>query len=207
MVQVVGAREVEPKQLKAFFQLEEVQDRAFFPEWVEDLPELGDRERDFLNQVEAGYFNFLQSPPLLEKTIQLSVVSPILFLAGCFLPPFKVITEESIEIFDADGDFIVRGSIDILLLRDDLWLAIIESKKASFSVEAGLPQLLCYMLAQPEPERPSFGVLMTGGEFLFVKLVNGEAPRYATSTLFALRNKRNRDIYDAFSVLKQLMQL
>ncbi|NJN30693.1 MAG: restriction endonuclease subunit R [Synechococcales cyanobacterium RM1_1_8] len=215
MVQVVGAREIEPQQLKDFFALQEVSDRAFFSEWWDNLPQPTDLERQSLDKIEAGYFNLIRYPPLLEKTIQIAVVSPILFLAGCFLSPFRVKTEESIEISSQDGDFIVRGSIDILLLKDGLWLAIVESKRADYSIEAALPQLLAYMLAQPEQDssgslrrdRPSFGLIATGGEFLFVKLVHGESPRYGTSTLFALRNKRERDIYNAYSVLKRLMDL
>ena len=47
---------------------------------------------------------------------------------------------------------------------------IIESKRVIYSVEAGLPQLLAYLMANPHQNQPNYGMLTNGSEFLFVKL-------------------------------------
>lgn len=59
------------------------------------------------------------------------------------------------------------------------------------------------MLATPEQAAPSFGVVMNGSEFLFLKLVRAETPQYATSNLFSMLNREN-DLYQVLSVLKRL---
>ncbi|BAZ09404.1 hypothetical protein NIES4071_12120 [Calothrix sp. NIES-4071] len=42
---------------------------------------------------------------------------------------------------------------------------IIESKKASFSIEEGLAQIIAYMLGSPNTEKPCFGMIATGSDF------------------------------------------
>jgi hypothetical protein len=79
MVQVIQAQEVSLEQLEQLFGLQLVSDPTFFYEWQEDLPELTDWQRDLLDQIAAGYLNLLRKPPLLEKPINLAVVSPLLF--------------------------------------------------------------------------------------------------------------------------------
>ncbi|MEH1822295.1 MAG: hypothetical protein V7L31_25000 [Nostoc sp.] len=44
-----------------------------------------------------------------------------------------------------DEDVIIKGRIDTLVLKEQLWVMIIESKRASFSVEQGLAQILAYL--------------------------------------------------------------
>jgi len=48
--------------------------------------------------------------------------------------------------------------------------------KAVFSVEAGLAQILSYMLGNPAPDQPCFGMIATGGSFIFLKLVKSTTP-------------------------------
>lgn len=83
---------------------------------------------------------------------------------------------------------------------------IIESKNASFSIEEGLAQILAYMLNNPYPEKPSFGMIATGSEFIFVKLVKGQQPCYALSKGFLMRNPGN-ELYDVLRILKHLTRL
>jgi hypothetical protein len=61
------------------------------------------------------------------------------------------------------------------------------------------------MLGNPNPEKPKFGMITTGGSFIFVKLVKEETPRYATSKLFATRNPG--DLSSVLKVLKRLSQI
>jgi hypothetical protein len=206
MIQFMAAREAKLSELQQHFFLEEVTDPNFFPEWRVGSADLAATERQFLDKTRDGFINLRSHPPLLEKAVQIAVLGPLFFLANCYLPPFYIRTEESIEIASQDGDYVVRGNIDILLLKDQFWIAAIESKKVEFSVEAGLTQLLVYMLANPNPGRPAYGLVTTGGEFLFVKLVRGEVNRYSTSDQFVLRRQTN-ELYDVFRILQHFISL
>ena len=206
MVQTIPAKNVTLEELKTLFDLQLVTDDQFFREWQDDLPEITDFQKQQLDQIKAGYFNLLEYPPLLEKTISLSIVSPLLFTGEFYLQPFYIKPEKSVEISEENEGVIIKGSIDTLVLKEQLWLMVIESKRASFSIEAGLAQILAYMLANPNPDKPSYGMIATGGSFIFVKLVNGESPRYGTSNIFEIRNLGN-ELYDVLRILKRLTQL
>ncbi|MDQ2098647.1 MAG: restriction endonuclease subunit R [Tychonema bourrellyi B0820] len=206
MVQTIQAKNVTLEELQTLFGLQLVQDEDFFREWQDDLPEITDFQKQQLNQIKAGYFNLLEHPPLLQKTISLSIVSPLLFTGEFYLQPFYIKPEKSVEISEEDEGAIVKGSLDTLVLKDQLWLMVIESKRVSFSIEAGLAQILAYLLGNPNPEKPSYGMIATGGSFMFVKLVNGESPRYGTSDLFGISNRTN-NLHDVLRILKRLTQL
>ncbi|MBD1868761.1 restriction endonuclease subunit R [Oculatella sp. FACHB-28] len=206
MVQTLQARTIDLRHLIDHFKLELAQDEQFFREWQVGLPEITDVERQFLDKVKAGYLNLLNYPPVLEKAVQISVLGPLLFLADFYLPPFHIKAEKSVEIQAEDEGVIVRGQIDILLLKEQFWLMAIESKEFSFSTDAGLAQLLAYMLANPNPDKPGFGLIATGSTFTFVKLVQGEVPQYATSDQFGILNRTN-GLYDVFRILKRISQL
>jgi hypothetical protein len=206
MIQTLQARNVTLRDLIEKFQMQLVQDEQFFPEWQNGLPDLSDFEKQFLDKVKAGYFNLVTDPPVLEKPVQLAIVAPILFLADFYLPPFQIKAETSIEISEEDEGVIIRGSLDVLVLKEQLWLLVIESKQASFSLEVGLAQLLAYMMASPNPTQPSFGLLTNGGSFTFVKLVKNQVYQYATSRFFELRNPGN-ELYDVLKILKRISQL
>jgi len=206
MVQTIQAKNVTLEELKTIFGLQLVRDDSFFREWQDDLPEITDFQKQQLNQIKAGYFNLLEYPPMLEKTISLSIVSPLLFTGEFYLQPFYIKPEKSVEISEEDEGVIIKGCLDTLVLKDQLWLMVIESKRVSFSTEAGLAQILAYMLANPNPDKPSYGMIATGGSFMFVKLVNGETPRYGTSDLFGISNRTN-NLQDVLRILKRLTQL
>ncbi|MEG4304530.1 hypothetical protein [Microcoleus sp. D3_18a_C4] len=121
-------------------------------------------------------------------------------------PPFHVTSEKSVEIIDEDEGTIVRGQLDVLALFQEFWVVVIESKKAAFSLEVGMPQLLAYMLANLNADRPTYGLLMNGADFLFVKLVKRETPQYAFYRKFYLFNPGN-DLYSVLSILKRLGEL
>ncbi|MEG4577680.1 hypothetical protein QUA56_34190 [Microcoleus sp. N3A4] len=73
------------------------------------------------------------------------VLSPFLDLADFYLAPFHVTSEKSVEILDEDEGTIVRGQLDVLALFQKFWVVVIASKKAAFSWEVGMPQLLVYI--------------------------------------------------------------
>ncbi|MCV3215914.1 restriction endonuclease subunit R [Plectonema radiosum NIES-515] len=206
MTQIIQAKDIDLRYLIDRFGIQLVENDQFFREWQDNLPEITDLHKQLLNKVKAGFINVLNYPPMLEDVVKMAVLDPILFIADFYLNPFYVKSEESIDIVTEDEGVIVKGRIDTLILKDQFWVMVIESKRASYSIEEGLAQILAYMLANPHPEKPSFGMITTGGSFIFIKLVKGEIVQYATSKLFAIRNPGN-DLYNVFRILKRLSQL
>lgn len=205
MVQALQSSQVSLQELSQGFNLRATRDPQFFSEWQGPLPEISESDRHFLDKVQAGYWNLVEHPPLSEKAIQVFVLGPILFLADFCLPPFHIQTEKSVEIVEEANGVMVRGRIDILLLKEQFWALVIESKEAEFSIEAGLAQLLAYMLANPVAEKPGYGLIASGGGFTFVKLVRGPVNQYALSRIFEIRNPGN-DLYDVLRILKRIAQ-
>ncbi len=206
MVQTIQSQNITLRDLIDRFGLQFVEDIQFFPEWQENLPEITDAEKQQLDKVKAGYVNLLNYPPFLENVVRMSVLDPILFIGDFYLSPFHVKVEKSVTIAEEDEGVIVTGSLDVLVLKNQFWVMVIESKKAGFSIEAGRAQLLAYMLANPHPERPSFGMITTGGSFIFVKLIKGERPQYSLSNTFITLNRGN-ELYDVLRIFKRLSQL
>ena len=202
----VQAKDIDLRVLIENFGIQLVEDDQFFREWQEDLPELTSLDKQLLDKVKAGYINLLNYPPLLEDIVRIAVLDPILFIGDFYLAPFYVKSETPVDIASEDEGVIVRGRIDTLVLRDQLWVMVIESKRAAFSIEEGLAQILAYMLGNPHSEKPNFGMISTGSDFVFVKLVKGEIPHYALSKGFMTRNPGN-ELYDVLSILKHLTQL
>ncbi len=206
MSQIIQAKDVTLDELERLFRLQLVDSEDFFREWQENLPEITDWQKQLLDRVRAGYFNLIKKPPLLEKPINMAIVSPLLFIGEFYLSPFDLKAEKSVEILSEDEGTLIRGSLDTLVLQEQFWVMVIESKKAAFSIEAGLAQILAYMMANPQSEKPCFGMIAAGGSFVFIKLVRGETSQYATSKVFELRNPGN-DLYGVLGILKRLSQL
>ncbi|MGB7441838.1 MAG: restriction endonuclease subunit R [Coleofasciculaceae cyanobacterium] len=206
MVQTIPAQTIDLRYLIENFGLQRVEDDQFFRECIDDLPVISDVDKQLLDKVKAGYLNLLNYPPLLEDVVRMAVLDPILFLADFYLAPFYVKSEKSIDIAQEDDGVIIKGRIDTIILKDQLWVMVIESKQASFSIEEGLAQLLAYMLGNPNSEKPSYGMITTGGSFIFVKLVKDSIPQYATSDLFNTRNRGN-ELYSVLRILKRLSQI
>lgn len=203
MVQTIPANKVSIRTLIDDFGLELVRDEDFFPEWQIDLPEVTIAEQQQLDRIIDGFNNLLEYPPLLEDVIRMAVVDPLLFLCGFYLPPFYVRSELPVEIMDVEEDVFIKGSLDAIVLQDQVWVLIVESKQATYSVEAGRAQVLAYMLASPQ--QTTYGLITNGGSFMFIKLVRGYRPRYATSKLFGIFNRG--DLSTVFSILRHLGDL
>ncbi len=208
MINTIPAETITLEQLRDLFELELVEDRTFFTEWQANLPELTEQDKELLDQVKAGYINLRNYPPLLENTVNTIVLSPLLFIGKFYLPPFHIKLEKSVEVETADGETKIKGRIDVLLLNNKFWVTVIESKQVAYSVEAGLDQLLAYLLASPHNKvyGQVYGMITSGGSFMFVKLVKGNPPRYGTSNIFDVRNLGNQ-LYDVLRILKRLSQL
>jgi len=206
MIETLKAQRIDLRYLIDNFGLQRIRDDQFFWEWHTNLPELTDIEKQELDRVQEGYFNLVEYPPLLENVVKLTIVSPLLFIAGLYLSPFHIKAEKSLEILAEDESVIIEGRIDILVLRQNFWVTVIESKQTAFSIEEGLAQILTYMLADPNPETPTFGMITNGVNFRFVKLVREETPKYALSDEFVIDNRGN-ELYNVLKIIKRLSQL
>ena len=202
MIQTIAAKKVKLHDLKRKFGLKQNHENSFFTEWTEGLPETTEAEKATLDRIKRNYLYLLEYP-VMESIVKMVVLSPLLDLAGFYEPPFRVDGERNIEVMAEDEDEVIRGSIDVLVIQEQLWVTTIEAKNSEFSITKAIPQTLAYMLATPEQEASSFGVVMNGSEFLFLKLVRAETTQYATSNLFSLLNRGN-DLYQVLSVLKRL---
>jgi predicted type IV restriction endonuclease len=200
-MQTIAADKITLYELEHKFQLQFVDDPTFFPEWQESLPELSAVERARLERVRATVAN-LERRSVLENAVKLAVVAPLLDLSGLFLPPFYVSTEDAVEIEASDGDMVVRGRMDILVLKERIWVLVIEAKRAEFSPKVGIPQILSYMLAGPDQSYPCYGLVTNGTDFVFLKLQSGEIPQYGRSRQFVLG--QDHDLEQVLQILKHL---
>lgn len=206
MAQVIQANELTLSQVEDQFNLRQVlDDPPFFREWHDDLPELSESERTSLDRVKTEFL-YLYKYPMLEDLVKMVVLSPLLSLAGFYRPPIRPVLEKRVDVAVNDGDRTVWGRIDILLLQQQVWVAVIESKQAGFSLKDATAQTLFYMMANPNTEKPTFGLVTNGGHFIFIKLLQSELPRYAFSTEFSLFRLEN-ELYPVLKVLKRLAEL
>jgi hypothetical protein len=207
MVSVIQANQVSIEDLIDRFGLTQATQLDFFPEWSTDLVTLTKVEEQYLDRVKSNFTRLMRKPPVLENSVKLIVLAPLLDAAGFYEEPFRIESETSIELALEDEGVVIRGRIDILVLQDRLWLLILESKRSDFSVHVALGQALTYMMGNPNRElkieQPTFGMISNGNEFLFLKLVMQPQLQYANSKLFSLLNPGN-DLYEVLKILKQL---
>jgi hypothetical protein len=206
MVQFIQAQNIGIAYLEERFSLEQTDSEAFFPEWWEHLPEISDLEKQYLDKVKFHFLRLVKHPPLSEETVKLVVLSPLLSLAGFYDEPFFIRSESSIEIAVEDAEEVIRGRIDVLIIQQQLWLLVIESKKTAFSLAQAIPQALTYMLANPHPDYPVYSLVINGEDFQFIKLLQKDQPRYALSDRFTLYRREN-ELYQVFRILKKLSQI
>lgn len=206
MVQFIQAQNIGIAYLEAKFSLKQTNNEAFFPEWLENLPEISDLEKQYLDKVKLHFLRLAKYPPLSEETVKLVVLSPLLSLAGFYDEPFFIRSESSIEIAVENEDEVIRGKIDVLVIQQQLWLLVIESKRTTFSLLEAIPQALTYMLANPHPDYPVYSLVINGEDFQFIKLLQQDQPRYALSDRFTLYRREN-ELYQVFRILKKLGQI
>ncbi len=185
------------------FHLQRTEDESFFPEWHSNLPDLSDSDKTAIQNLRRRYLYHRSEGDLLEGTVPLLFASPLLAIAGFYDPPYKLRTETSVRIEIDDGEAVLHGRIDALVLQDRLWIVILESKKTTLSVLSALPQTLAYLQGNPDRQRPSFAIMTNGDETLFVKLTHADTPQYDLSRLFA-SFASNRELYRVVRILKQI---
>lgn len=183
------------------FSLQRTEDPDFFPEWQTNLPHLTDGELRDLAILQQRYDYQRSQGQLLEGTVLLLLASPLLALAGFYDAPFQVRAEESVRLTLADSEETLQGRLDIVVILDQIWVVVVESKKTALSVWSALPQTLAYL--QAAPQQPSFGVMTNGDEFVFIKLGHNGQRIYDLSQVFALLSSP-RDLQEVLRILKGL---
>jgi predicted type IV restriction endonuclease len=206
MLQVIPAQNITLSQLTELSGLTITYNAQFFTEWLNNLAEITDLEKQQLDRVKNNYISLVNRHPLSENMVKMVVVEHLLDLANFYSHPFDVKDEKSVELVVEDEEVIIRGRLDFLVLKNQLWLAIIESKKAGISLRPAIPQALAYMINNPQPERPIFALLTNGDHFLFIKLTQQDTPQYALSDEFSLMRREN-ELYTVLSILKKLSQI
>ncbi|WP_283812909.1 hypothetical protein [Leptothermofonsia sichuanensis] len=66
-----------------------------------------------------------------EGTVTLLLASPLLAIAGFYDPPFRVRAEVLVQLTLDDGEEVLQGRIDVLVLLDQFWVVMLESKKTA----------------------------------------------------------------------------
>lgn len=177
-------------------------DAAFFTEWKAQLPTLTDAEKVRLEHLKQRYLYYADSGAITEGTVNLILLSPFLETLGFFDLPYQVRSEKYVRFEIEDGDTQLDGLIDALVIRDSLWLVVIESKRYGFSVLIAIPQTLGYMFGAPNS--PVFALITTGEDYLFIKL-DRDCGHYALSDKFTLSTAEGNELYSVAQILKRLV--
>jgi hypothetical protein len=202
----ISKRIISMGQLKQRFPLVQAENDQFFNEWRQDLPELTEDEKITLDKYYHRYLRHREQGELSEGTVKLLLVFPLLELAGFYDEPFFITTEPPVEIVVEDQDEVLRGRIDTLVVQRDFWVLMVESKR-SITFSAAIPQALTYMLANPHPDRPVYGMATDGDLFMFIKLLSQNPPQYDFSEPLSLFVPRHNKLYEILRVLKRLAQM
>lgn len=189
---------------KQTFQIEQAENPDFFPEWQFNESTLSELEQAFLDRLKQRYQYYQEDGAITESTVNLILVSPLLEYLGLCDPPYKIRGERYVKIEIEDGERQLDGLIDFLVIQDSFWLVLLETKRYGFSVAQALPQALAYMAGNAES--PTFGLITTGEDFLFVKL-DRLAGLYDVSDKFTLVTRRGNELYRVVQVLKRLLGL
>ena len=190
--------------LREQFGMERSLSDDFLLEWQVDLPELTMAECATLDQVQQRFRYQREMGQVPEGAVNAIVVSRLLELAGFYDAPFRLRSEASVEISTRVEGLTLRGRIDFLVLQDQFWQAVVESKETEFDIEVGVPQILAYMMAAKQ--RQVFGMVTNGSHFLFIKLQREGTIVYDFSDTFSMLSRKNC-LYNVLRILKKISQI
>jgi hypothetical protein len=188
------------------FNLSRSDEPNFFTEWFDNLPEVSEQEKEALNRLKNRYLYYAADGALTEGTVNIIMVSPLLNLLGLCDPPFKIRAEQSVKVELAEEKPVLEGRIDALVVQNQFWVVVIEAKRYGFNVSLAIPQALAYMMGNPQPERPVFGMATNGEDFIFIKL-NQQVRQYDLSDKLTLSKRNNNELYEVVRVMKRIAGL
>lgn len=175
----------------------------FFPEWQGSSGLLSDYEKKTLDIAKDSFLYVVRNAKQ-EALVKMIVVSPLLSAAGFYQEPFSIGAEQATEIAVEDEGDIIRGKIDVLVIKENMWVVVIETKGAGVSLQMGIPQALTYMASNPD-QTLLYGMVTNGAETIFIKL-DRETGQYGFSKTYSILNPGN-DFYEVASILKSLGSL
>jgi hypothetical protein len=204
MVQTIAISEkITLKYLRENFNLQRSEEKQFFPEWYENLPQISETDKAFLDRVRSRYFYQLDEGTLLEGGVKMMMVAPLLDIAGFYDAPFKTRFEPTVSVEVEAEEEILQGRIDALVVQNQFWVWVLEAKRTTFSLSLGIPQALAYMLCNPNNiDKPIFGILTGGEDFIFIKLIKRQTPTYGLSRKFSIMNEG--DLYDVLKIMRHI---
>ena len=209
MVQIVGITKAITNLNEAHsrFNLSPTSDARFFTEWFEDLPEITESQKESLNRLKNRYLYYAADGEITEGTTDRIMVSPLLDLIGLFDLPFKIRCEKFVKVEIDNGDTILEGFIDALVVQNKFWVVVIEEKRFNVNVLQAIPQTLAYMMVNSNLEIPTFGMITNGDDYLFAKL-NQSVCQYAISDKFtAISRDENNNLSRVLRVIKRITGL
>ncbi|MEY2975890.1 MAG: hypothetical protein RLZZ435_27, partial [Cyanobacteriota bacterium] len=106
---IVSAKDITLYDLESKFNLSLNQDSDFFPEWQKDSLTIATEERILLDLAKSAYLNLIKYSSMPENAVKLTVISPLLHLAGLLLSPFHLKTEASVTVTDPNDELTMEG--------------------------------------------------------------------------------------------------
>jgi hypothetical protein len=188
------------------FNLTYATDQDFFTEWFEALPPLSEADQVTLQHIQQRFLEHRNRGFLAEGTVDKLIVSPLLDLAGLYEPKFTIRAEAAVEILLPDRDEQLQCRIDTLILQDQFWVLVIEAKNTALSLAVAIPQALTYMMSNPHPAHPAFGLVTNGDEFRFIKLLQkmDADPQFDLSDNFSLMPPHRSRLSQVLQILKRI---
>jgi hypothetical protein len=185
--------------------LRPIADPNFFSEWQGPFADRSISECAVLDRLKTRYLNYAECGSITEGTVNFIMLSPLLELLGLMDAPLEVRSEKYVRFEIEDGATQLEGLMDAVVLREKLWLVVIESKRYGFSVRQALPQTLTYMMALSSNPNPiGFGLVTTGEDFLFVKL-DRVSRQYALSDKFTLSTVQDNQLVRVVQILMAIL--
>ena len=93
MSNIIPAKDITLYDLEKRFNLRLTEDQQFFPEWQTEPPTSTTEEQKILDLAKAGYLNLTKYQVMLENTVQITVLSPLLLMANLLSSPFQIKTD------------------------------------------------------------------------------------------------------------------
>ncbi len=200
---VLNASELTLNDLHDRFALSRITEPAFFPEWCRDSTPLTEMEQLLLDRVQHNFLDQLAARSIIEETVKMVVLSPLLDLAGFYRSPYGIESEVPIQVTIPSEDGILQGRIDTLIVQHKLWILAVESKRTQLSLHVALAQAIAYFIATPIEQSIVFGLVTNGSELMFIKFDRTSGLHYDLSNVFSLL-KRGNDLYAVVQILKRL---
>lgn len=174
--------------------------------WISKFPkpEINQEEKRLLDELKDQYIDSLVEDILVKNYNKSEVLTTLIKLAGFLSPPFKLEYENSIEITLNTKDGIINGYIKSILIQQQLWIPIFDSKFTDFLEELATHYTRDY-IADKQPTCKSLFIMATDGKkFLFkCVLFKQREQEHDWSNLFSFSPSSNK-LYGVLLALKRI---